>query len=199
MDEATPILAEPRPADPRRRQTTEELFTQLYDELRRLASNKIAHEAPGQTLQATSLVHEAFLRLGGGKSASGGAVAPQWDSRNHFFCAAAEAMRRILVDNARRRRRQKRGGNAAREALSSLDESLLNHAETEVPDRLLDVHDALTRLEAANPMAAQVVKLRYFVGFTNQETAEIMEISPRKVNQLWAYARAWLLEAIADQ
>ena len=163
------------------------LLPLVYDELRSLAARKIHHERPDITLQATALVHEAYLRLVGSE------LRASWDSRAHFFGAAAEAMRRILVDAARHRSRLKRGGGAQREPLVDVE----INAKLD-PDEILEVHEALDRLEAVQPQAARLVKLRYFAGFTIPEAAGMLEVSPRKANQLWAYAKAWLLDAMAD-
>jgi RNA polymerase sigma factor (TIGR02999 family) len=165
----------------------EELLPLVYDELRRLAAEKMAQEKPGQTLQATALVHEAYLRLVDVHREQ------HWDGRRHFFAAAAEAMRRILVEAARRKGRQKHGGGRAREGLES------DPALPERPQRLLALDEALDRLAAANPQAAELVKLRYFAGFSNAEAASLLGISPRKATQVWAYARAWLLEELGDR
>ena len=163
------------------------LLPLVYDELRTLAACRMHRERPDITLQATALVHEAYLRLVG----NGSRVS--WDSRAHFFGAAAEAMRRILVDAARHRSRLKRGGGAQHVRLVDVEiNSKLD------PDEILAVHDALDRLEEVQPQAARLVKLRYFAGFTIPEAAEMLEVSPRKANQLWAYAKAWLLDAMAD-
>lgn len=167
--------------------TAEQLLPLVYNELRKLAAQKMAAEKPGQTLQATALVHEAFLRV------SNGATPCCWESRAHFFAAAAEAMRRILVENSRRKKRLKRGGTLHRR---DVEVDRLPLAERS--DELLAVHEALVRLETENEAAARLVKLRYFVGFTVPEAAQALDISPRKANQLWAYARAWLLTAIDD-
>ncbi|MGQ0634530.1 MAG: ECF-type sigma factor [Planctomycetaceae bacterium] len=168
-------------------QASEQLLPLVYDELRRLAAQKLASEKPGQTLQATALVHEAYLRLVDVDQPQ------QWDSRGHFFAAAAEAMRRILVEAARRKRREKHGGE--------FDRNELDVDSIELPsrcDEVLAIHEALGNLEASNREAAELVKLRYFAGFTVPETAEYMGISPRKASQIWAYARAWLATAIAE-
>jgi RNA polymerase sigma factor (TIGR02999 family) len=164
----------------------EQLLPLVYDELRRLAAQKLAQEAPGQTLQATALVHEAYLRLVDGKQVQ------RWDSRGHFFVAAAEAMRRILVESARRKQRLKHGGGRVREQADK------EFACPERPERLLALDEALERLAATNPPAAELVKLRYFAGCTNAEAASLLGISPRKATQVWAYARAWLREEIGD-
>ncbi len=159
----------------------------VYDELRSLAARKMHHERSDITLQTTALVHEAYLKLVGGRSQT------RWESRAHFFGAAAEAMRRILVDAARHRSRLKRGGNVERAPLTDVPiNSKLD------PNEVLEVHEALERLESAHPQAAQLVKLRYFAGFTIPEAARVLEVSPRKANQLWAYAKAWLLDAMSD-
>jgi RNA polymerase sigma factor (TIGR02999 family) len=164
-----------------------ELLPLVYQELRRLASQKLAQEAPGNTLQATALVHEAYLRL------VGSPVPQRWDGRRHFFGAAAEAMRRILVESARRRHSQKRGGGMAREPLEALEV-----AAPQAPDELLALDEALGELNAADPGAAELVKLRYFAGLSIPEAAEILGVSPRTADRLWAYARAWLHQHISD-
>jgi len=160
------------------------LLPVVYDELRRLAARRMAQEAPGHTLQATALVHEAWLRLSA-------AAARPWENRAHFFGAAAEAMRRILVEHARRKLSQKRGGGAA---AVELDEAALVLAAP--PDELLAVHEALDRLTQEDVEAAQLVKLRYFVGMTMDEAASAMGMSKRTAEGLWTYARAWLRRAI---
>ena len=158
-----------------------ELLPLVYSELRRIAAVRLAQENPGQTLEPTALVHEAYVRLVGNDT-------PQkWDSRGHFFAAAAEAMRRILVENARRKRAQKRGGGQGR-----VDIDINNVAEPVRDEELLAVHEALELLVAADPQAAELVKLRYFVGLTIPEAGEVLGISPRSADRLWAYARAWL-------
>jgi len=159
----------------------EELFALVYQELRRLAAHKMALEAPGQTLQPTALVHEAWLRLGAD------AQAP-WQNRAHFFAAAAEAMRRILVERARQRSSLKRGGGAER---VSLDESEIATVPAD-DEKLLAVDEALERLAADHPLQAEIVKLRYFVGMTFEEAASVLDISVRTAKARWAYARAWL-------
>lgn len=159
----------------------DELLPLVYAELRRIAAARLAQEKAGQTLEPTALVHEAYLRLVGGDQRQ------DWDNRGHFFAAAAEAMRRILVENARRKRSHKRGGDIGR-----VDIDLDNVAEPAHEDELLDVHDALDRLVEADPQAAEMVKLRYFVGLPIPEAAEVLGISPRTADRLWAYARAWL-------
>jgi RNA polymerase sigma factor (TIGR02999 family) len=166
----------------------ESLLPLVYDELRRLAARRLAGESPGQTLQATALVHEAYLRL----VDSGARQTPQWDGRGHFFAAAAEAMRRILIESARRRLSLKRGGGRTRE------EDVSHLVTSERPEDVLALDDALNRLAAGNAEAAELVKLRYFAGFTNAEAAELLGMSSRKADQVWAYARAWLREDLDD-
>jgi RNA polymerase sigma factor (TIGR02999 family) len=183
MSEVTQILAAVDLGDPR---AAEQLLPLVYDELRRLASAKLAHEKAGQTLQPTALVHEAYLRLvGPGQDR-------QWDNRRHFFGAAAEAMRRILVEAARRKHRIKHGGDRIRVS----DDIDIPSAES--PDKLLALDQALDHLGHESSEAAELVKLRYFAGFTNAEAAALLKISPRKANQVWAYARAWLREELGD-
>ena len=160
----------------------------VYEELRKLAAHRLAREKPGQTLQATALVHEAYLRLVGGE----GTGRQHFNGRGHFFAAAAEAMRRILVDAARRKLRPRHGGGRVREG----DEQDL--VAPQRPEALLALDEALGRLAAANPQAAELVKLRHFAGLTNAEAADALEISPRKADQVWAYARAWLRDELVD-
>ena len=162
-----------------------QLLQLVYDDLRRLAAHRLAQEAPGQTLEPTALVHEAYLRLVGDNPDR------HWDGRGHFFAAAAEAMRRILVENARRKRRLKRGGGAAR---AELDE--LNLAAPALPDDVVALDEALAQLAAIDPQAAELVNLRYFAGLTIPEAAEILGVAPRTADFLWSYARAWLLRKI---
>ena len=158
----------------------EQLLPLVYEELRRMAAQKMAREPSGHTLQPTALVHEAWLRLGGPD--------PQhWENRSHFFGAAAEAMRRILVDHARRKQSLKRGAGAVREDLRDTDLVL-----TAPPDELLAVHEALDDLAAADPSAAELVKLRYFVGLTMEEAASVLGLGKRTAEGLWTYARYWL-------
>jgi RNA polymerase sigma factor (TIGR02999 family) len=162
----------------------EELLPLVYEELRKLAAHKMAHEAPGQTLQPTALVHEAWLKLAG-------AGRDQYAGRVHFFAAAAEAMRQILIDKARRKAALKRGGDCT---IEELHESRI---ELRAPsDELLAVHEALDQLAAEDPLAAEVVKLRYFVGMTISEVAEALQIAPRTADRHWLFARAWLKRAI---
>ena len=186
MNDVTRILSAIERGDPL---AADELLPLVYDELRRLAARRLARENPGQTLQATALVHEAYLRLVGG---GGHGAEPRWDGRGHFFAAAAEAMRRILVENARRKHRLKRGGGLARRVEGA------DVPAPERPDELLAVDEALDRLAADSPQVAELVKLRFFAGFTNAEAAAALGVSPRKADQLWAYARAWLREELGD-
>lgn len=166
----------------------DELFALVYDELRSLAARKMASETPGQTLQPTVLVHEAWLRLGAD-------VQPPWQNRAHFFGAAAEAMRRIVVENARRKGRLKRGGNLEFQPLNETSQEVSEGAPAE---ELLAVHDALDQLASEDPSAAEVVKLRYFVGLPLPEVAELLHVSPRTADRLWAYARVRLREIIRE-
>lgn len=183
MGDVTRILADIEQGDPR---AAEQLLPLVYDELRKLAAQKMAQENPGQTLQATALVHDAYLRLVDVEKAQ------QWNSRGHFFAAAAEAMRRILVDQARRRKAAKRGGQAQRE---ELHESVI--AVGRPIEELLAVDEILDRLAEVDPAAAKLVKLRFFVGLNMSEVAEAMGISVRSAQDIWAYARTWLRQKIA--
>ena len=159
----------------------EQLLAALYDELRRVARQKLAKEAPGQTLNATDLVHEAYLRLAvPGQPSS-------WENRAHFFAAAAEAMRRILVERARRKQRLKHGAGAARAELDEADA-----IEQPPSEKLLAVDEALDRLDDEQPEKARLVKLRYFAGFTIEEAADLLGISRTTAHRHWTYARAWL-------
>jgi RNA polymerase sigma factor (TIGR02999 family) len=178
MSDVTQILMAIDNGDPR---AAEQLLPLVYDELRKLAAQRLAHEKPGQTLQATALVHDAYLRLLGADDAQ------KWNGRGHFFAAAAEAMRRILVENARRKQRVRHGGELQR---IDLDSQL--QVSTDADDNLLALDEALERLAAEEPQAAEAVKLRYFAGLTIEETALALNISVRTVNRHWAYARAWL-------
>jgi RNA polymerase sigma factor (TIGR02999 family) len=161
------------------------LLGAVYDELRRLAAGHLAREAPGHTLNATALVHEAYLRLGG--PAAGG-----WQSRGHFFAAAAEAMRRILIDHARRRRAARRGGGRRRVPLGEAEAVLAS------PDDLLDLDEAIARFAAEEPRKAQLVKLRFFAGLTAPEAADALGISVATAERWWAFARAWLYAELSD-
>ena len=168
-----------------------ELLPLVYDELRRLAAHRMAREQPGQTLDATGLVHEAYLRLVASRDAS----APRdqrWDNRGHFFAAAAEAMRRILIENSRRKKRHKHGGGRQRLDVEELDPPDRS-AEDE---RLLAVDEALQRLAAEEPQVAEVVRLRWFTGLSIEQTAAVLDISVRTTNRHWAYARAWLFQQL---
>jgi RNA polymerase sigma factor (TIGR02999 family) len=185
LSEVTRILSAIEQGDPT---AAAQLLPLVYDELRHLAAQKLAHERPGQTLDATALVHEAFLRLVNVEEA------PRWNSRGHFFAAAAEAMRRILVENARRRHSQKRGGGQIRQSL--------DHVQVFAPqpaDDLLALNEALDRLAARDPVKADLVKLRYFAGMTIEEAAEALGISPATAKRYWTYARAWLFHAITGE
>jgi len=164
----------------------DELLPLVYEELRLLAAQKLSHEPPGQTLQATALVHEAYLRLVGERNQN-------WTGHAHFFRAAAEAMRRILIDHARRKRSEKRGGHRQR---VDLEEAMAESREACSPNDLLALDEALTKLAEEDPVKAEVVKLRYFAGLTVEQTAEVLGISATTAKLHWAYARAWLLREI---
>jgi RNA polymerase sigma factor (TIGR02999 family) len=167
----------------------DQLLPLVYEELRKLAAARLVREAPGQTLSATALVHEAYLRLLG----SNGRPGPEWSGRGHFFAAAAEAMRRLLVEQARRKQRLRHGGGRGRVDLDS--QALVS---PEGDDSLIALDEALDRLAAEDPVVAEVVKLRYFAGLTIDETATALGISARTVNRHWTYARAWLYEAVGE-
>ena len=184
MSDVTQLLSAIDGGDPK---AADQLLPLVYEELRKLAASKIVQEKPGQTLQATALVHEAWLRLAGSDQ-------QQWRGRSHFFGAAAEAMRRILIDKARHKASLKRGMD---QPLEELHESKIEL--TAPADEILAVHDALDALSAEDSIAAQVVKLRYFVGMTIPEIAEALEISPRSADRHWHFARAWLKGAIRGQ
>ena len=177
MSELTVILQRIDAGDPH---AANQLLPLVYEELRKLAAQKMARENPGQTLQATALVHEAWLRLGGDDQ-------PEWQNRAHFFAAAAEAMRRILIDNARRKNYVRHGGGAERVNLEGLD--LAARMDDE---QLLALHEALDRLAEHDAEKAQVVKLRFFAGLTNEQAAKVLGVSEPTVKRHWAYARAWL-------
>jgi RNA polymerase sigma factor (TIGR02999 family) len=181
MSNATVLLTAVERGDPK---AADELLELVYQELRQLATRKMAQESPGQTLQPTALVHEAWLRLVGSEN-------PNFQNRAHFFSAAAEAMRRILIDRARRRRTRRHGGEYER---IDLNES--NLAAPQADDELLAVHDALDKLAKKHPVQAKIVKLRYFGGRTNEEVAQILDISLTTVKTYWAFARAWLRQEI---
>jgi RNA polymerase sigma factor (TIGR02999 family) len=178
MSDVTRMLAAIDQGDP---QATEQLLPLVYDELRRLAAARLAHERPGQTLQATALVHEAYLRLAGGEQ--GGA----WNSRGHFFAAAAEAMRRILVERARHKQSLKAGGDLRRQELPDIE---LANAEPRLD--LLALHEALTKLEQQDKRRAELVKLRFFAGLTIAQAARALGICESTADSDWAYARCWL-------
>jgi RNA polymerase sigma factor (TIGR02999 family) len=176
MSDVTEVLAAIERGDP---QAAEQLLPLVYDELRKLAAQKMREEKPGQTLQATALVHEAYIRLVGGES--------DWKyrDRGHFFATAATAMRRILVDNARAKQSDKRGGRQRRVPLVDVAAPLLD-------DELLSLNEALGKLAAEDPLKAQLVELRYFGGLTGDQVAEVLGISPSTADRHWAFARAWL-------
>ena len=184
MSEVTRILSDIEQGNPH---AAEQLLPLVYNELRKLAAEKMARENPGQTLQATALVHEAYVRLVDVKQAR------EWASRGHFFAAAAEAMRRILVDRARRKRSLKRGGDRSR---VTFNEARL--ADVQDDDEIIAVSNALARLAAKDSQAADLVKLRYFAGLSIPDAAEALNLSPRSADRLWAYARAWLRRAIGE-
>ena len=181
MSDVTRILDAVEKGDP---QASDQLLPLVYNELRKLAAHKMAQESPGHTLQPTALVHEAWLRLVGDEN-------PKFDGRAHFFAAAAEAMRRILIDRARRKRAVRHGGNQQRVDFLDVDP-----ASAADDDQLLAVHEALDKLAAHDRAKADLVKLRYFVGMTNLEAADVLGISEPTAKRYWAYARAWLFEEI---
>jgi RNA polymerase sigma factor (TIGR02999 family) len=182
MTEVTRILPAIEQGEPC---AAEQLLPLVYDELRRLAAQKLAQEKPGQTLQATALVHEAYTRLvGGGAAACRG---PRWDSQGHFFAAAAEAMRRILIDRAREKRAAKRGGGRKK-----LDLDAVDVATRATPDQLLAIDDALAKLARTDAAAARLVELRYFGGLTVDEAGKALGMSTATAYRHWKYARAWL-------
>ncbi len=184
MSEVTGILSKIEQGAP---QAAEELLPLVYDELRRLAARRLAQEKPGQTLQATALVHEAYLRLVDDEQAQ------HWDSRGHFFAAAAEAMRRILVEIARKKKRHRHGGGRRR---VDLQEAVCLTDPTH--DDLLALDEALTRLAAREPAKAELVKLRYFAGLSIDQAADLLRISRTTAKRYWAFARAWLLAEMDD-
>ncbi len=191
MSDVTRILSQIESGDP---SAAEKLLPLVYDELRKLAAAKLAMEKPGQTLQATALVHEAFLRLVKSPKEQSGQKEQQWDGRGHFFAAAAEAMRRILVESARSKKRQKRGGELKRR---ELDEVAV--VVPEIHEDLVALDGALDRLKAVDRQAVELVHLRYFAGLSVADAAEMMGISPRTADRVWAFARAWLHREIAGQ
>jgi RNA polymerase sigma factor (TIGR02999 family) len=182
MSEVTHILSAIEQGDPH---AADQLLPLVYDELRKLAAQKLAQEKPGQTLQATALVHEAYLRLVDVDKPQ------QWDGRKHFLAAAAEAMRRILVDNARHKRSIKRGGGLVRQNLDDVEISC-----PEVSQDILAVDEALEKLARTDKQAAELVKLRYFGGLTANDAADILGISERTADRLWAFGRSWLMKEI---
>lgn len=179
MSDVTRILSSIEQGDPH---AAGELLPLVYEELRKLAAVRLKHEKPGQTLQATALVHEAFLRLTAGDDA-----ALRWNSRGHFFAAAAEAMRRILVDQARSKGRVKRGGDRRR-----IDVDAVDLAARVTPDELLAIDDAVAKLCTDDPVAGQIVKLRYFAGLSVDEAAKSLGLATATAYRHWNYARAWL-------
>ena len=185
MTEVTRILSAIENGDPH---AAEQLLPLVYDELRKLAAQRLAQETPGQTLQATALVHEAYLRLVDVRDAQ------HWDGRGHFFAAAAEAMRRILVERARHKATRKRGGR-----LQRLDLDQLALPADERSDALLALDEALTELEEHDAQAAGLVKLRYFAGLGHQEAAQALGVTRRVADRLWALARAWLYQRIGER
>ena len=184
VSDVTRILEAAQQGDPT---AADQLLPLVYEELRRLAAHKMANEAAGQTLQPTALVHEAWLRLVGDQE-------QRWNSRGHFFGAAAEAMRRILIENARRKRAQRHGGGQAR-----IDIEEIELAATAKDEELLAVSDALEKFASRDKPKAELVKLRYFVGLTTQEAAQVLQISVPTADRWWNYSRAWLFEEIERQ
>lgn len=182
MNNVTQLLSAAEQGDPR---AASELLPLVYDELRKLATQKLNQEKPGHTLQATALVHEAYVRLVGAEKAQ------QWNGRGHFFAAAAEAMRRILVDAARRKSSAKRGGDRER---IDLDQVLTG--DTSNPEDILAINEALEQLAVVDSQAAELVKLRFFSGLTGDEAARALDISSRTADSLWAYARAWMFDRL---
>jgi RNA polymerase sigma factor (TIGR02999 family) len=167
---------------------SEQLLPLVYDELRRLASRRMEQESPGHTLQATALVHDAYIRLVDVEKAQ------HWDSRGHFFAAAAESMRRILIDHARKKARVKRAAN-----LQEIDLDAIEIATSVSPESLLRIDEALTSLAQDDPPAAEIVKLRYFAGLSVEQAAEVLAISPRTAYRHWNYARAWLCGELLEE
>jgi RNA polymerase sigma factor (TIGR02999 family) len=185
MSDVTQILSRIESGDPT---ASEQLLPLVYDELRKLAATRLAHEKPGQTLQATALVHEAYLRLVNVETDQ------HWDSRGHFFSAAAEAMRRILVDNARRKLRQKHGGEWKRVYEKSMAEICISTDED-----LLALDEALAKLAAEDRESAEIVKLKYFAGLTVAQIAQLLGTTSRTVDRRWAYARSWLHQELGGR
>jgi len=184
VSDVTRILLAIEKGDP---VAADELLPLVYHELRKLAAHKMANEAPGQTLQPTALVHEAYLRLVGNED-------KKWAGRAHFFAAAAEAMRRILIDNARRKHAARHGGGQQRVDVQDVD-----IAAAADDEQLLAIHEALDKLAAKDKVKAELVKLRYFVGTTIEEAAQILGISEPTAKRYWTYARAWLRSAFGDE
>ena len=189
MGDVTQILSAIEQGD---RHAAEQLLPLVYEELRKLATQKLVHEKPGQTLQATALVHEAYLRLVANPSGEAGGGEQHWNSRGHFFAAAAEAMRRILVNRARDKGRLKRGGGRQRIDLENIADPA-----TASDEDLLDLDDALERLAGAYPECADLVKLRFFAGMTLEEAAAALGLPRRTADRQWAFARAWLFDALS--
>jgi RNA polymerase sigma factor (TIGR02999 family) len=187
MSEVTRILSAIEEGDPH---AAEQLLPLVYGELRKLAAQKLAQEKPGQTLQATALVHEAYLRLVASPERKSGGNEPRWESRGHFFAAAAEAMRRILINQARDKHRIKRGGGRRR-----VDLARLAVVEDASADDLLALDDALEQLAQENQACADLVKLRFFAGLTQEQAASCLGISRRTANRYWAFSRVWLYDA----
>jgi RNA polymerase sigma factor (TIGR02999 family) len=186
MSDVTRLLDAVERGEP---QAADELLPLVYEELRKLASARMANEKPGQTLQPTALVHEAWLRL-----LDPGKEPQSWEGRNHFFGAAAEAMRRILVDKARRKRRLRHGAGSRPIDLDALPE--LSDAEEDEDERVLLVDEALERLASRDPQKAQIVKLRFYTGLSHSETANVMNLSEKTVRRYWQFAKAWLCDDI---
>jgi RNA polymerase sigma factor (TIGR02999 family) len=189
MSEVTTILSALEKGHPR---AAEQLLPLVYDELRKLAASKLAEEKPGQTLQATALVHEAYLRLVASPGRKSGDEDEGWDNRGHFFAAAAEAMRRILIDRARSKRAIRHGGDQQRVELEEANFAVSDHDA----DQLMAVSEALDKLAAVDGVEAELVKLRYFVGLTIDDAAAILGVSPRTAKNYWTHARAWLFQEI---
>jgi len=184
MSEVTRILNSIEQGD---RRAADELLPLVYEELRRLAGQKMARESPGHTLQPTALVHEAWLRLGGEEN-------QRWDSRGHFFAAAAEAMRRILIEHARSKKAVKRGVDFERVNFENVDVAILAEGK-----EFLLLNDALEKLEREDPEAAQVVKLRFFDGLTNEEAGKVLGVTDRTSKRYWTFARAWLFQELHNR
>ena len=185
MCDVTQILSQIESGDP---SAAEQLLPLVYDELRKLAATRLAQEKPGQTLQATALVHEAYIRLVGNERSQ-----TSWVSRGHFFGAAAQAMRRILIDNAKRKARERHGGGLRRKPLADL-----NSAAPSTPDELLAIDDALQSLERKDPAKAELVKLRFYAGLTVEQAANALGISTSTADRQWTYARAWLYRELTN-